>query len=57
MLGVSEDLGAKEGDNVIRDDSACFTLEIGVVDAEVGVKPIDFVCDELAGNKSLCEKK
>lgn len=53
MLRVREDLGSKERDNVVRDDFARFALEIGIVDAELAIKPVYFVCNELAGNESL----
>lgn len=45
VFGEGEDLGAKEGDDVIRDDGWRFVLEVGVVDAEVGVEPVDLVSD------------
>lgn len=32
MFGVRENLGSKEGDDVVRDDLAVFILEIRVVD-------------------------
>ena len=41
---------------MVRDDFARFALEISIVDAEAGVKPFDFVRNELAGNKTLWEK-
>ena len=45
MFGEGEDFGAKEGNDVVRDDGRRFILEIGVVDAEVGVEPVDLVGD------------
>jgi hypothetical protein len=56
VLRVREDLGSKERNDVVGDDFARFTLEIGVVDPEVGVKPVYLVRNELAGNKSLWAK-
>lgn len=56
MLRVRKDLGSKERNNVIRDDFARFALEISIVDAELGVKPVYFVRNEFAGNKSLVGK-
>jgi hypothetical protein len=56
VLRVCKDLGSKERNNVVRDDFARFALEIGIVDAELGVKPVHFVRNELAGNKSLVGK-
>lgn len=52
-LGVGEDFGAKEGDDMIRDDLSGFVLEISVVDSEVGVEPMDFAGDELSGDEAL----
>ena len=53
VLGVSEDLGAEEGDDVVRDDLDGLGLEIGIVDAKMAVEPVDLVRDELAGNEAL----
>lgn len=53
MFGEREHLGAKEGDDVIRDDGWRFVLEVGVVDAEVQVEPVDLVGGELAGDETL----
>ena len=56
MLRICEDLGSKERNNVVRDDFARFALKVGVVDAEAGVKPFDFVRNELTRNKTLVRK-
>jgi hypothetical protein len=53
VFGVREDFGSEESNDVVRDDFARFVLEISVVDAEVGVEPVDFVGDELSWNKAL----
>ena len=53
VLCEREDFGAKEGHDVIGDDGGGFDLEIRVVDAEVGVEPVDLVGDELAGDEAL----
>ena len=53
MLRICQDLGSKQGNDMVRDDLARFILEVGVVNAEIGVKPVDFACDELAGNEAL----
>lgn len=53
MLGEGENLCAKEGEYMIRDDRHGFILEIRVVDAQVGVKPVDLVGNELSGNEAL----
>lgn len=56
MLGVRQDLRTEERDDVIRDDTSGFVLEVGVVDAEVGVEPVDLASDELAWNEPLRKK-
>lgn len=56
MLGVRQDLRTKERDDVIRDDISGLVLKVGVVDAEVGVEPVDLVSYELARNKPLRKK-
>lgn len=38
---------------MVRDHLTRFILEIGVVDAEVRIKPIDFVRDELSRDEPL----
>ena len=53
VLRVREDLGAEERDDVVRDDLDGLVAEVGVVDAELRVKPIYFVRDELAGDEAL----
>jgi hypothetical protein len=53
MLRICHNLGSKQGNDMIRDDLARFILEVGVVNAEVGVKPVDFACDEFARNEAL----
>lgn len=55
VFGVREDFGSEESNNVVRNDFAGFVLEISVVDAEMGVEPVDFVGDELSWNKALWE--
>lgn len=56
MLRICHNLGSKQGNDMVRDDLARFILEVGIVNAEVGVKPVDFACDELAGNEALHNK-
>ena len=53
VLRVSEDLGAEERDNVVGDDLDRLGLEVGVVDAEVSVEPVDLVGYEFTGDKAL----
>lgn len=53
VLRVREDLGAEERDDVVRDDLDGLVAEVGVVDAELRVKPVYFVRDELAGDEAL----
>jgi hypothetical protein len=56
VLGICEDFCTKEGDNMIRDDLDGFILEVGIIDAEVSIKPLNFVRDELSGDKTLLKK-
>lgn len=53
MLCVGQYLGAEEGDDMVRYHTTRFVLEIGVVDTEVRVKPVDFASDEFTRNKPL----
>ena len=53
VLGICEDFRTKECDDVIRNDTGFFVLEISVVDTKIGVKPVDLPWDELPGNKAL----
>lgn len=53
MLRVCDDLRAKQRDDVIRDDAKFLVLEVGVVDAEIRVKPVDLVGNEFPRDKSL----
>ncbi len=54
VLGVSEDLGTKEGDDVLADHIARFALKVRVVDAQMRVEPVDLVGDQLGRYESLC---
>lgn len=53
MLGVREDFGTKEGEDVIRYHRDGLVLEVRVVDAKVGIEPFDLVGNELARNETL----
>lgn len=53
MFGVRHYLGAEEGNNVVGNDLAGFILEVGVVNTEVGVEPIDFASNEFTRNETL----
>jgi hypothetical protein len=53
MLGVGEDLCAKEGDDMIRNYRDRLAAEVSIVDAQLGVKPGDFVRDELPWDEAL----
>lgn len=53
MLGISEDFCAKEGDDMIRNYWDRLVAEVSVVDAELGVKPVDFVRDEFSWDETL----
>jgi hypothetical protein len=55
MLGIRKHFGAKEGNDMVRDDLDGLVAEVGVIDTEVGVKPLDLVRYELAGNETLEE--
>jgi hypothetical protein len=53
VLGIGENLCAKEGDDVIRDYRDGLVAEVIVVDTQLGVKPVDFVRDEFSGDETL----
>jgi len=53
VLGVGENLCTKEGDDMIRDYWDGLVAEISVIDAQLGVKPVDFIRDELSGDETL----
>jgi hypothetical protein len=53
MLGVRQDLRTEQSDDVIRNDASGLVLEVGVVNTEVSVEPVDLAGDELARNKAL----
>ena len=53
MLGVGENLCTKEGDDVIRDYLDGFVAEVSVIDAQLGVKPVDFIRDEFSRDETL----
>ena len=53
MLGEREDLGAEEGEDVVRDDLVRLVREVRVVNAEVRVEPLDFVRDEVRWDEAL----
>jgi len=55
VLGIGEDFGTKEGDDMIRDYLDGFIAEVSVVDTQLGVKPVDFVRDEFSGDETLCK--
>jgi hypothetical protein len=57
MLSISEDLSAKEGNDMVRDDLDRLIPKVGVIDAKVGIKPLNFVRDELARYESLRRNK
>jgi hypothetical protein len=53
VLGIGENLCTKESDNVIRDYLDGLVAKISVVDAQLGVKPVDFIRDELSWDETL----
>jgi hypothetical protein len=57
MLGICQYFGAKEGDDVVRDDLDRLVPEVGVIDTEVRVKPLDLIRYELVGNETLEEER
>lgn len=53
VFSVREHLRAKERDDVVGDDLHGLGLEVGIVDAQMSVEPVDLVRDEFARNKAL----
>jgi len=53
VFGVGEDLGTEESDDVARDDLNALVAEVCIIDAKVGVEPIDLVCDKFVWDKAL----
>ena len=53
MFGIGQNFCSKQGYDMIRYDFPRFILEVGVVDAEVGVEPLNLVGDEFAWDKPL----
>jgi len=53
VLSVCKDFGTKESDDMVADDFTRFVLEVGVVDTEIGVEPVDFVGHEFLRNETL----
>lgn len=45
---------AEQGDDVITDNLSAFIAEIGIVDTEVCVEPVDFGGDEFRWDEALC---
>ena len=57
MLGIRKHFGAKEGDDMVGNDLDGLVAEVGVIDTEVAVKPLNLVHYELAGNETLEEER
>lgn len=53
MLGVRHYLGAEQGDDMVGDDFMGFVLEVGIIDTEVRIEPVDFSSDEFARDEAL----
>lgn len=53
VLGICEDFRTKKRDDVIGNDLHRLGLEVGIVDAEVGVEPVHLVHDKFARNEAL----
>ena len=56
MLSVCEHFGTEERNDVVRYGLDGFVAEVGVIDAERCVEPLDFVGDEFARDESLDRK-
>jgi hypothetical protein len=56
-LGEREHLGAEQGEDVIGDQGGGLGSEVGIVDTEMVVEPVDFVLDEFAWDKALRKDK
>lgn len=55
VLGICEDFGSEQRNDVVRNDLARFVLEVRVIDPEVRVEPVDLVRDELTRDESLSD--
>lgn len=55
MLCICEHFSPEERNDVVTDDLPRFVAEIRVVDAEISVKPVDFIGDELLRDETLIE--
>lgn len=53
VLGIGENFCTKESDDMIRDHWDRLVAEVSVVNAELGVKPVDFVRDKLSRDETL----
>lgn len=53
VFGEGEDFGAKESNDVVRDDGDGFVLKIRVIDAEARVEPLDLIGNKLSGDEAL----
>jgi hypothetical protein len=53
ILGVREDLRSVQRENMIRDRVRGRGRKVGVVDAELGVEPADFLGDQLLWDEAL----
>ena len=56
MLGICEYFRSEEANDMIRDDLNRFVSEVGVIDSEVSVEPLDLVCDELPRDEPLVRR-
>ena len=53
VLGVCKDLGSVERNDVVGDDLNRLRGEVCIVDAQMGIEPINFICNKLARNETL----
>jgi hypothetical protein len=56
MLGICEYFRSEEANDMIRDDLNRFVSEVGVIDSEVSVEPLDLMCNELPRDEPLVRK-
>ena len=56
-LSICQHFGAKEGDNMVRDDLDRLIPEVGAIDTEVRIEPLDLIRYELVGNETLEEEQ
>jgi hypothetical protein len=53
VFSICEDFGAKEGNDMIRDDFDGLVAEVRVIDTEMCIEPLHLVSDEFTGDEPL----